>query len=296
MFNSSQKEAFISSLEGRPRASKAMALFNNTEPFEESKGKDLADFTRSELAILVGELISTTDSARKMGWNIKAYGQWVHNDSKWMSEFSVNDVDIPGAMRKFLLGGEDDVESILQLVDESWSMFVPAIILLWYGMSPEEIVSLKKERCIIQQDVAVFSSGKRTIVINNPSFVSRLYTYNSFSQIDIRRGHGFATAFYIPSDCFIRVYAFTSLIDSGKAKLIADTKQISNTIFAFAKKNDLEISPTSILTSGRLYRLATTYSDATQHRKAVSDEFEIESRNIADYISDVENYRMAFLK
>lgn len=295
MFNSSQKQAFIASLEGDSKA-KATTLFNNTEPFEESKGRDLAEFGRNELTTLVGELIYNTDSARRMVLRIKAYGQWVHNDAAWMADFSVDDVDIPGAMQKFLWGGADDVESTLQLIDEPWSILIPSIILLWYGMPLNEIISLKKDRCIIQQDIAVFSSQKRTIIVSDHRFVSRLYTYSNCIDVRCRKGPAYVSLHYVPSDYFIRVYAHASAIDSGKVKPVADARQISNSLFFFSKKNGLEIGTKTILTSGRLHRLATTYPDAAQSRKAVAEEFEADSRNIIGRISDVEYYRAAFLK
>lgn len=171
MFNEAQKKSFIAS--GMPVLSqvhKAVALFSNTEPFEQSLGKDICTFTRDELQDAVDKFFAPKAVTRIGQLRVlKDYIRWctaggIDGAQDHTDEISITALD---KVRSRMVASPMHLQLVLDQVfnkedmnstDNATRLFC---WLCYAGMSGEQAMALREKDVYLATNVVVTESGER---------------------------------------------------------------------------------------------------------------------------------------
>lgn len=157
MYNTKQKEQFLSSLGNENTHNAYLVIFKKSEAIEKSYGKDIADMTLTEvlslLDVISGKGAQTASSCRSM---LSTYTDWcIRNGKSVMSENNVSKISYEAIDKKrsyktCYVGSEKEFRDIIDIAfpksDPRGIVAIRrSIVILYYlGMNMEEIKCLRK--------------------------------------------------------------------------------------------------------------------------------------------------------
>lgn len=202
-FNSEVKTRFLNSIENNVLPATLAAynrLFLDTAEIEGELGKDVSQFKTTEYIELFRRMQwNKTNTFSSKKYNIKSYCDWCNENLseknigyRFIKEVKFEDLESDFFLLENIFGNPDDLFIIGETIasdrdlENKLLQFVPyyIIALLWYGLSLDDVISLKKDQ-VSEKEKTVFSASQGEKVSIYPKIFEGLVQYRDveFSQI-----------------------------------------------------------------------------------------------------------------
>lgn len=256
-------------------------IFVLSEMFETKLGKDLCDFTPSEISQFLSEHFGGKRShINRNLTKIKAYCTFCVN--KGYSAQAVNqaglvdsyEVDLSAGFKRRMVRDEDELWKVMEEAfdpesDETMSLFYRGyFLLLFAGLTPTEAINLKKADVYYEKGKAsIITKGKEKSVTFSQRATKLLRKIRDLQQVS-KRLNGVNVVALTPSDYVLTATAASKIAVADRNKLLVLYKNRIAAKFGPKKNKDgtksitpppsKKLSASSVFDSGVFYRVWMT--------------------------------------
>lgn len=263
MFNAEIKEKY---LETQPNSQKPVTknIFVATKDYENKYGKDVAEFSASELSdFLEGCGFAEPNTIRTRTTTLISYAEWymsnIKSGSHKLRDYKITDFPYARLFEPLLIKTPDElINKIRQVYDlDSGQPVVAALCFAWIGVSSKEALNLRNEQVDVTTGTIFDQKGNISVRSMPDCIRDTLAIYSKTKTADRTQNRTFKV---YADDIGLFIKRFSVLDSKQRGKPITQV-QLSSAILEFNNQYNsllgtkLSISYTNVQRSGSLYRL-----------------------------------------